>query len=48
MSNIKKVKRAAFKGISLEEKWKNRQENESYQGSKSGNKFLITVINYRG
>lgn len=44
----KKDKRLLFKGISLEQKWKERTGNESYSGNKSGNKFLVSVINYNG
>jgi hypothetical protein len=41
-------KHAAFKGISLEQKWKQRNEQEQFIGSKSGGKFMRTVIDYKG
>lgn len=45
---MKKDKRKTFKGISLEKKWKDKHEQEVYTGSKSGNQFLMTIINYNG
>lgn len=45
---MKKKKRSQFKGISLEQKWKCRNEPESYVGSKSGGKFMQTIINENG
>lgn len=46
---IKKAKRLAFKGISLEQKWKKRNnEDEPISGNKSGGFFMRTTIEYRG
>jgi len=47
-SGGKKEKRQKFTGISLEQKWKDKHENEAYSGNKSGNKFLVSIINYNG
>ena len=44
----KKEKRKEFKGISLEKKWKARNEPESFQGDKSGGYFMKTIIDYKG
>ena len=44
----KQKKRLSFKGISLEQKWKDKHENESYSGSKSGNRFLGVIKEYDG
>jgi hypothetical protein len=44
----KKLKRKLFKGISLESKWKERTELQVYPGSKSGNNFITSNINYNG
>lgn len=41
-------KRKSFKGISLEQKWKTKHENETFEGSKSGGQFMRTVIDYKG
>ena len=38
----------SFKGISLEQKWKARHENETFEGSKSGGQFMRTVVDYKG
>lgn len=43
-----KKKRAEFKGISLEQKWKDKHESETYDGNKSGGQFMRTVIDYKG
>ncbi len=43
-----KKTKADFKGISLEQKWKARHENETYEGSKSGGQFMRTLIDYKG
>lgn len=44
----RKEKRQHFKGISLEQKWKDRTVPESYEGSKSGNRFLGAIKEYDG
>ena len=45
----KQVKRTNFKGISLEQKWKDRNgEEDSKQGNKSGNRFIVSTIEYNG
>lgn len=38
--------RKRFKGISLERKWKERNEPESFTGSRSGGQFLRTINDY--
>jgi hypothetical protein len=48
MKSTKKKKRADFKCISLEQKWKDRTAPESYEGSKSGNRFLGVIKEYDG
>lgn len=45
---MKKKDRKDFKGISLEQKWKERNGQEDYSGSKSGGQFMRTVIDYKG
>lgn len=44
----KKQNRTNFKGISLEQKWKAKHESETFEGSRSGGKFMRTVIDYKG
>lgn len=44
----KKQLRLNFKGISLEQKWNDKHENESFVGSKSGNRFLGVIKEYDG
>jgi len=37
-----------FTGISLEKKWKEKHESETFEGNKSGGQFMRTVIDYKG
>jgi len=48
MKEPKRSKRLSFKGISIEQKWKQRNDPESYSGNKSGGQFMRTVIDYKG
>jgi len=43
-----KKRKKEFDGISLEKKWKEKHENETFEGNKSGGQFMRTVIDYKG
>lgn len=46
---MKKPNKQSFKGISLEQKWKDRMEfGTAIRGNKSGNRFLVTDLKYNG